>query len=293
LTEQQEMRTLIGQYRTLRNREEKILYALDLTAVLYVVERPILEIELEIEDLPEPQRDEIVAEVVEGKRPFPPILNYSQEDIAEFSLGHRLERELRQFSDFRLKRFIVDTIKEMYEKKFSALQDSDVEYWMKLPFRKPEEAAALSLGYEPGELTLDLVQKEFAGSSLGISFSRRLLSILRAVEAGELKESTKPSAFINWASSSGILLPPKMVAAGVQPDIETGEKLNPRARHALLEIIHVLAFGHPSVEEPEEHKARDKIMDVCAVYPLSLHRDTVKKYVAEACSHVASVVMRR
>ena len=81
---------------------------------------------------------------------------------------------------------------------------ADFSFWAKVAYWQPDEAAALSLDYEP---------KFVESSSQAQEFKRRSMLISRAVETGELKHQISPTEFVVWARRIKLELPDALTAA--------------------------------------------------------------------------------
>jgi hypothetical protein len=84
---------------------------------------------------------------------------------------------------------------------------ADFKYWAKVPHWNADEAAALSLGYEPKFVNPSTIEPYLQLSDIADEFARRLMLISRAITAKQLEQWFSAADFIDWAERLGIGLP--------------------------------------------------------------------------------------
>lgn len=85
--------------------------------------------------------------------------------------------------------------------------------WVKTDRWRPEEAAAISLGFEPRYINTDTVKPYLKSSLDADAFDRRLLNVTRAIEKGTLPVLFGPIEFFRWATGNELQLPAALVEA--------------------------------------------------------------------------------
>ena len=84
---------------------------------------------------------------------------------------------------------------------------ADFKYWAKVAHWSADEAAALSLGYEPRFVNSDTIRPYLQISGAADEFDRRLMLISRALAVNALEQRLSPANFIAWADCFRIQLP--------------------------------------------------------------------------------------
>jgi hypothetical protein len=180
---------------------------------------------------------------------------------------------------------------------------ADLVFWAKVAHWNPDEAAALSLGYEPRFVNPNTVEPYLRTSHEAEVFDRRLMLIGRALDADALKQGFSPADFITWADRISLELPKELRDAvatigasdktlhdqtdelrkqNVRLKIEleqckaANEEPHPRERRSLQIIVAGMASGkygfNPSAERNSATKA---IVDDVALLGRSIDKDTV------------------
>lgn len=83
-----------------------------------------------------------------------------------------------------------------------SVEKADFAFWVTVACWTAEEAAMLSIGLDPEIRDSTLVPESAQLDSL--SYRRRRLLILRAIEAKQLPSPLTPRAFVEWAKQRGI-----------------------------------------------------------------------------------------
>jgi hypothetical protein len=114
--------------------------------------------------------------------------------------------------------------RERVKKRFENAIHSkpDFGYWAKFDTWKHNEAVALLLGYDPRQVTEDLV-RTYDGESPAARKYRRLSALLHASGCYELHGRIAPSDALAWASRKGFKVLPKLVTLVEKEMSNTGE----------------------------------------------------------------------
>ena len=89
----------------------------------------------------------------------------------------------------------------------------DIDHWIRTDVWRTDEAAAISLGFEPRFVNTETLKPYLQSSQQAEDFDRRLMKIVRAIEKGTLTELFGPIEFFRWATGNDLQLPPDMVEA--------------------------------------------------------------------------------
>lgn len=100
--------------------------------------------------------------------------------------------------------------------RHEAAEKADFAFWATVACWTPDEAAMLSLDLDPEIREPTVVPVSAQLDSL--SYRRRRLLILRAVEAKQLPSSLTPRAFVEWAKQYGIEIPEALRLAVIRHD---------------------------------------------------------------------------
>jgi hypothetical protein len=93
---------------------------------------------------------------------------------------------------------------------------ADFGYWAKAAHWRPDEAAALSLGFEPKYVNPGTIKPYLEVSSDACEVDRRSMLISRALDKGELAQQFSPADFVRWADRINLELPMKLLDAVTQ-----------------------------------------------------------------------------
>jgi hypothetical protein len=93
---------------------------------------------------------------------------------------------------------------------------ADFGYWAKAAHWRPDEAAALSLGFEPKYVNPGTIKPYLEVSSDACEVERRSMLISRALDTGELALQFSPADFVRWADRINLKLPKKLREAVTQ-----------------------------------------------------------------------------
>lgn len=85
--------------------------------------------------------------------------------------------------------------------------------WVKTDRWRPDEAAAIWLGFEPRYINPDTVKPYLKSSLDADAFDRRLMLVTRAIEKGTLPVLFGPIEFFRWATGNDVQLPAALVEA--------------------------------------------------------------------------------
>ena len=164
----------------------------------------------------------------------------SEEDVAAYrlelehmslpALNERLEKVAEQEAvEQRQRAEFEDRTRFFSEPKAQA----DFDHWSKMPRWTLDEATALSFRKAPEFVTWDKVKVYLGQSSFADGYGKRRSLLLRAQEAGDLKDPILPAEFIRWAARTGIVLPQELVGAAAVRE----KPLSTRERETFLKII--------------------------------------------------------
>lgn len=271
------------------DRKRKIKHALRLQYPDFRANRDLLDVYIDVDEQAHdhvPTRDETrkaIADVLDGRRGWPPFYNEEGEitewpkDIKEDMLSYRRhELNLETFSDFELQRHLVD-LDKYAQMHFTMMRSEDYAYWRSLDSWSAEEAAALSLGYDPTEVNLSHLAEDFAGSSLEADFLKRMNEIERALAAKGLDDPITPSKFAEWADARAIYLAndlrPSKKVAKPKPDTPVGPE-----RAALYRIIFALAFDDAEVDEAKIKEVAKQTAARGQLFGSPLERSTLVRH---------------
>jgi hypothetical protein len=84
---------------------------------------------------------------------------------------------------------------------------ADFGYWAKAPHWQPDEAAALSLGFDPKYVNPGTIKPYLEVSSDAYEVDRRSMLIFRALDTGDLARPFRPAEFVRWADRINLELP--------------------------------------------------------------------------------------
>lgn len=155
---------------------------------------------------------------------------------------------------------------------------ADFAAWLRADGWSAPETAALMVGVQPNWSATperygehEPVQRQY----------RQVLSyLLRAVQAGALKEPISPSAAIAWAKAKDIPIPPEL---NLHQEAKAPRDLSSRERQSLLKMILGMAKAKyrydPAARASETHQA---IADDLAKQGLAIDVDTVRKWLKTA-----------
>jgi hypothetical protein len=93
---------------------------------------------------------------------------------------------------------------------------ADFGYWAKAAHWRPDEAAALSLGFDPKYVNPGTLKPYLEVSSDAREVDRRSMLISRALDKGELGLQFSPADFVRWADRINLELPMKLREAVTQ-----------------------------------------------------------------------------
>jgi len=97
-----------------------------------------------------------------------------------------------------------------------AAEKADFAFWATVACWTPDEAAMLSLGLDPEIREPPVVPVSAQQDS--IPYRQRRLLILRAIEAGQLRNPLTPLTFVEWAKQYGIQIPEGIRLAVIDHD---------------------------------------------------------------------------
>lgn len=220
-------------------------------------------------------------------------------------LKERTERQEKQEKELQ-KRFFSDPA-----------ATADFDYWAKSSYWKPEEAVALSLGKNPSRINRKILEPYVTIWPFAKSYMDRLMLVERAKTMGQLWDFNIPGVFLAWADRTKLSVPKELVGAvtalGIQvadwktlydskreeadrlradlAELRSGDDLpaqpredvRPRERESLLKLVIGMAikgYGYDP-KASRSPKVREIVDDLQAL-GLSLHDDTIRKYLNEA-----------
>ncbi len=88
---------------------------------------------------------------------------------------------------------------------------ADTDHYSRLAFWNLDEMAALSFGYSPLILSLEILKQEANWSDFALEYARVRELIDRAISNFELSPTTPPLQFIQWAARLEIQLPADLI----------------------------------------------------------------------------------
>lgn len=187
---------------------------------------------------------------------------------------------------------------------------ADFGYWAKAAHWRPDEAAALSLGFEPKYVNPGTIKPYLEVSSEACEVDRRSMLISRALDTGELAHQFSPADFVRWADRINLELPMKLLEAVTQMvalaklsgnddgDLrEENERLkreleqykianrdpHPRERRSLQIILAAVAYSKYGFDPAaDRNSAIARIMSDIQLIGQNLDRDTVLTHLRRA-----------
>ena len=188
---------------------------------------------------------------------------------------------------------------------------ANFDHWIKTDRWRDEEAAAISLGFEPRYINADTVKPYLKSSLDADAFDRRLLSVTRAIEKGTLPELFGPIEFFRWATGNDLQLPtalvegitrlpslrqreaPELAAlrienANLQRKLDCAASadrdLRPRERKSLQIMIAGMATKYGFDPNADRNSAVANIVRDIELIGLSIDKDTVLTHLRSAHS---------
>lgn len=162
----------------------------------------------------------------------------------------------------------------------------DFAFWATVACWTPDEATMLSLGLDPEIRDSTVVAESAPFDSL--SYRRRKLLILRAIEAEQMPSPLTPQAFIAWAKQCGIEIPDSLRLAVVighrnRDQVAVDDNCNTKEAASMLKMIFAMARGgygwNPTdLRSPTVQAVVDDLHDA----GISLSPNTVRKWLTEA-----------
>lgn len=141
-----------------------------------------------------------------------------REELAERALRGMRDEELwelcetsRRLESFALEHLLFDS-PPWYAGGFGVcVYKPDYEYWAKMDYWTLEEAACLSLGFKPEKIPQD--QNGLPSPYAPLNFFRERLSLIQRASIFEKSknDSVSPSAFVGWAESKSLEVPPELI----------------------------------------------------------------------------------
>jgi hypothetical protein len=167
-------------------------------------------------------RDSVIDYLVELDFPSP-IMGFDELTLADEGQRYLAERA-RYESDLReLSREDLDALFEKEKAKEAAKKETerlvlegrsvgaDFCHWSRASYWTLDEAIALSLGKEPGEIDPYLLLDHAHSQQFAKDYVRRRDLIVRAKNIKELSDPTRPHKFVDWANRHRIELPQELV----------------------------------------------------------------------------------
>ena len=214
------------------------------------------------------ESEDVAAYRLELERMSVPALNERLEMVAEQEAV-----EQRQRAEFE------DRARFFSEPKAQA----DFDHWSKMPRWTLDEATALSFRKAPEFVTWDKVKVYLGQSSFADDYGKRRSLLLRAQEAGDLKDPILPEEFIRWAARTGIVLPQELIDAAAVRE----KPLSTRERETLLKIIIGLAItGYGFNPTKGRSGTPQDIANDLEVLGIGVSVDTVRKKLDEAFTDI-------
>src|SRR5271166_5453419 len=156
---------------------------------------------------------------------------------------------------------------------------ADFDYWTKMPRWTLDEATALSLRKAPEFVNWDKVKVYLGQSSFADGYGKRRSLLLRAQEAGDLKDPTLPAEFIRWAARTGIVLPQELIGAAAGRE----KPLSTRERDTFLKMILGMAIkGYGYNPTKGRSDTPQDIANDLEVLGIGVSVDTVRNKLNEA-----------
>jgi hypothetical protein len=158
----------------------------------------------------------------------------------EVSEQQRAEHEVRQTAMEELMPFSDPNV------------EANFAEWGGRPFWTAAEAAALSYGKDPEQVTWESVKRYKTRSPFVRRFEKRIGLIERAIKVGDLKEAIRPSDFLKWAKRKNVELPPGLLNVPESPRSrqtsevagdESEDGINHRTLHTFYAVLIGLAIS--------------------------------------------------
>lgn len=140
------------------------------------------------------------------------------EELAEKALQGMMDEELwelcetpRCLDSFALEHLLFDP-PPWYAGGFGVcVYKPDYAYWAKMDYWTVEEATCLSLGFKPEKIPQN--QSGLPSPYAPLNFFRERLSLIQRATVFEKSEnnSVSPSAFVGWAKSKSLEVPPELI----------------------------------------------------------------------------------
>ncbi|MBB3408025.1 hypothetical protein FHT87_001928 [Rhizobium sp. BK316] len=121
-----------------------------------------------------------------------------------------LEEQIQKFLEEQIEMANRLDASRFFNKRIA---EANWDYWSKISYWTPEEAAAISFGKEPNLVNLQSLRPYATNSIFVGSFCAQMELIRRATEAGQLLEKNTPEFFIAWALRTGFQMHPKAIEA--------------------------------------------------------------------------------
>lgn len=220
--------------------------------------------------------------------------------------------KLHQKSREELERMCaVERPKEQKEKRIKAEKeekdryfnqpdaDADFDFWSKAAYWTLDEAVALSLGKDPKKVKWDDIKSLIDRSPFIQGYGKRRDLANRAKTAGQIKEPTPPSAFVEWSQENDLSFPQQLaekvkarmkktdatVPTPSAPAKPKANELKTREKDTLLKLVIGMAVaGYRYDPKATKNQAVTDITDDLAKLGLSLDADTVRRWLKEAAS---------
>jgi hypothetical protein len=171
-------------------------------------------------------RDSVIDYLVELNFPTP-IMGFDELTVVDEGQRYlakraRYESELHELSREDLDAlFEKEKAKEAAKKETERLErtrvlggrsaGADFCHWSRASYWTLDEAIALSLGKEPGEIDPNLLLDHAHSHQFAKDYVRRRDLIVRAKNIKELSDPTRPHKFVDWANRHRIELPQELV----------------------------------------------------------------------------------
>lgn len=175
--------------------------------------------------------------------------------------------------------------------------NADFDFWSKVAYWTLDEAIALSLGKDPQKVKWDGIKSLIDRSPFIQGYGQRRDLANRAKTAGQIKEPTTPSTFVQWAHENDLSFPQQLaekvkermkktdvtVSTPSAPVKPKANELKTREKETLLKMIGGMAMkGYGYDPKAAKNQAVTEIADDLAGLGVPLDADTVRKWLKQA-----------
>ncbi len=224
-----------------------------------------------------------------------------EEDYLEVLEAEQARNEARRLADEERRRIEEEDVEEQQQPYNQQETDAETDYWASMPTWTLDEAAILSLGKDPRDISWEIVQERLGHSEFVGELADRRERISRGQAVGQLKDPTVPNAFLIWADHFSWDLPDGIFEAvaeyhgketGRRRKIgnlarQHGDEGSEDARHVKeqrsdAKIILAIATAKFQFNPVSRTSAARNIADCCVRQGMRIDEDTVRARLANA-----------